>query len=400
MNENKPLFLFLFILSFVSGVIGGIGGIALVSSSPTLQKSVGISSEQGSIKIEQGDQIESITVKEDSAVVSSVKKVLPSVVSVVFTKDVEVINPFNFGDPFESPSRSIQTQQGGGTGFVITSEGLIATNRHVANVEGAKYTVITQDGKKYDAKVLATDTANDFAILKIDAKNLPVVEFGDSEDLDVGQRVIAVGNALGEFQNTVTVGVLSGKERTLVATSTTGANAESLEGLLQTDAAINEGNSGGPLVNIKGQVIGINTATAAKGQSEGIGFAIPISSVKTAIDSIKKTGKIIRPYLGVRYVVVDQKIAAIRNINSDKGVIVIGDDSRGLPAVESGSPADKAGIKQGDIILKINGDDLGEGKSLSRFLSKYQPDEEITLRILRDGKESDVKVRLSEAPSS
>lgn len=400
MNENKSLFLFLFILSFVSGVVGGIGGIALVSSSPTLQKSIGISSEQGSIKIEQGDRVESISVKEDSAVVSSVKKVLPSVVSVVFTKDVEVINPFNFGNPFGSPSRSIQTQQGGGTGFVITSEGLIATNKHVANIDGAKYTVITQDGKKYDAKVLATDTANDFAILKIDAKNLPVVEFGDSEDLDVGQRVIAVGNALGEFQNTVTVGVLSGKERTLVATSTSGANAESLEGLLQTDAAINEGNSGGPLVNIKGQVIGINTATAAKGQSEGIGFAIPISSVKTAIDSIKKSGKIIRPYLGVRYVVVDQKIAAIRNINSDKGVIVIGDDSRNLPAVESGSPADKAGIKQGDIILKINGDDLGEGKSLSRFLSKYQPGEEVTLRIMRDGKESDVKVRLSEAPSS
>lgn len=400
MNDKRSLFLFLFILSFLSGVLGGLGGIALVSSSPTLQKSVGISSDEGSIKIEQGDRIESISVKEDSAVVSSVKKVLPSVVSVIFTKDVEVINPFSFGNPFGSPSRSIQTQQGGGTGFVITSEGLIATNKHVANVEGAKYTVITQDGKKYEAKVLAVDSANDFAILKIEAKNLPVVEFGDSEGLDVGQRVIAIGNALGEFQNTVTVGVLSGKERTLIATSSSGNNSESLEGLLQTDAAINEGNSGGPLVNIKGQVIGINTATAAKGQSEGIGFAIPISSVKTAIDSIKKTGKIIRPYLGVRYVVVDQKIAAIRNINSDKGVIVVGDESRNLPAVEAGSPADKAGIRQGDIILKINADEIGEGKSLVRFLSKYQPGDEITLKIIREGRELDVKVKLSEAPSS
>lgn len=400
MNDKKSLFLFLFILSFLSGVLGGLGGIALVSSSPTLQKSVGISSDEGSIKIEQGDRIESISVKEDSAVVSSVKKVLPSVVSVIFTKDVEVINPFSFGNPFGSPSRSIQTQQGGGTGFVITSEGLIATNKHVANVEGAKYTVITQDGKKYEAKVLAVDSANDFAILKIEAKNLPVVEFGDSEGLDVGQRVIAIGNALGEFQNTVTVGVLSGKERTLIATSSSGNNSESLEGLLQTDAAINEGNSGGPLVNIKGQVIGINTATAAKGQSEGIGFAIPISSVKTAIHSIKKTGKIIRPYLGVRYVVVDQKIAAIRNINSDKGVIVVGDESRNLPAVEAGSPADKAGIRQGDIILKINADEIGEGKSLVRFLSKYQPGDEITLKIIREGRELDVKVKLSEAPSS
>lgn len=402
MNQNKTLFIFLFILSFVSGVVGGIGGIAIVASSPTLQKSVGIGSGDGTIQIQQGDKVENISVKEDSAVVSSVKKVMPSVVSVVFTKDVEVINPFSFNDPFGSSaqSRSIQTQQGGGTGFVITSEGLIATNKHVANIEGAKYTVITQDGKKYDAKVLATDPVNDFAILKIDAKNLPVVEFGDSDSLDVGQRVIAIGNALGEFQNSVTVGVLSGKERTLVATSSTGSSAETLEGLLQTDAAINEGNSGGPLVNIKGQVVGINTATAAKGQSEGIGFAIPISTLKTAIDSIKKSGKIIRPYLGVRYVIVDQKIAAIRNISSDKGVIVMGDDSRGLSAVESGSPADKAGIKQGDIILKINNDDLGEGRSLSRFLSKYQPGDEVTLKISRDGKEMDVKVKLSEASSN
>ena len=400
MNRSRSLFIILFVLSFISGVIGGIVGIAIVSSSPTLQKSVGISSSDGSIKIEQGAKVENISVKEDSSVVSSVKKVLPSVVSVVFTKDVEVINPFNFGYPLDSPSRSIQTQQGGGTGFVITSEGLIATNKHVANVEGAKYTVITQDGKKYDATVVAKDSANDFAILKIDAKNLPVVEFGDSENLDVGQRVIAVGNALGEFQNTVTVGVLSGKERTLVASTSTGSAAENLEGLLQTDAAINEGNSGGPLVNVKGQVIGINTATAAKGQSEGIGFAIPISSLRTAIDSITKTGKIIRPYLGVRYAVVDQKIAAVRNISSDKGVIVIGDDASGLPAVEKDSPAEKAGIKQGDIILKINNDDLGEGKSLSRFLGKYKPGDEVTLKIMRDGKEMDTKVKLGEAAQS
>lgn len=397
MNQNRSLFVFLFVLSFVSGVIGGIGGIAIVVSSPTLQKSVGISTGGSGVTIENSGGVENITVKEDSAVVSSVKKVLPSVVSVVYTKDVQVINPFNFG--FGSPSTSIQTQQGGGTGFVITAEGLIATNKHVAGIEGAKYTVITQEGKKYDATLLAKDTSNDFAILKIDAKNLPVVEFGDSDDLDVGQRVIAVGNALGEFQNTVTVGVLSGKERSLVATDSTGSASETLEGLLQTDAAINEGNSGGPLVNVKGQVIGINTATASKNESEGIGFAIPINSLKTAIDSIKKNGKIIRPYLGVRYVTVDQKVAAIRGIGV-KGIIVIGDESQGLSAVVSGSPADKAGIKEGDVILKINSDELGEGKSLNRYLSKYQPGDEVTLKIQRDGKEIDVKVKLGEAPSS
>lgn len=400
MNKSKSLFLFFFLLSFISGVIGGIIGIAIVSSSATLQRSVGITTDGGSIQAVSQGSVSNITVKEDSAVVSSVKKVMSSVVSVVYTKDVEVINPFGFGYPYDSPSTSIQTQQGGGTGFIITSDGLIATNKHVIDVEGAKYTVITQDGEKYDAQVLAKDAVNDFAILKIEAKNLPVVEFGNSDDLEIGQRVIAIGNALGEFQNSVTVGVLSGKERSLVASDSYGNNTEALEGLLQTDAAINEGNSGGPLVNVSGQVIGINTATAAKGQSEGIGFAIPISSLKAAIESIKKTGKIVRPYLGVRYVVVDQKIAAIKGIDADSGVIVMGDDSAGLPAVVKDSPAEKAGIKGGDVILKINNDELGEGKSLNRFLSQYSPGQEVTLKILRDGKQFDVKVTLGEATSN
>jgi len=269
----------------------------------------------------------------------------------------------------------------------------------VANVDGAQYSVITQDGKKYDAKVVSKDPISDFAILKIDAKNLPTVEFGDSDNLDIGQRVIAIGNALGEFQNTVTVGVLSGKERALTAAESSGNNAESLEGLLQTDAAINEGNSGGPLVNLKGQVIGINTATAAKGQAEGLGFAIPINSLKAAIDSAKKTGKIVRPYIGIRYVPIDQKIAAIKGMKEDKGVLVIGDQTGNQPAVVKDSPADKAGIKEGDVILKINGDEINQDKPLIGLLGKYQPGDEVTLRVLRDGKEMDVKVKLGDISS-
>jgi serine protease Do len=394
---NRALIFFLVILSFVTGVAGGIGGIAVVSGSESLQNALGISQTDG---LSLGSaKVESVTLKEDSSVISAVKKVSPSVVSVVYTKDVTVINPFSFGSPFGQQDQTTQQQQGGGTGFVVTADGLIATNKHVANVDGAKYTVITQDGKKYDAEVLAKDSANDFAILKIDAKNLPVVEYGDSDSLDIGQRVIAIGNALGEFQNSVTVGVLSGEERTIEASDSTGTGTEELEGLLQTDAAINEGNSGGPLVNTKGQVIGINTATASKSEAEGIGFAIPINSLKTALESVKKNGKIVRAYLGVSTVTIDQKIAALRGISESKGALVIGDTASGVAAVESGSAADKAGIKEGDIILKVNGDEIAEGKSLKRVLSQYQPNDEVTILILRGSDRMELKAKLGEAGS-
>lgn len=392
---NRPFIIFIVILSFVTGVLGGVGGIALISSSTSLQKSLGFTSSEGTLTLP--GRTENITVKEDSAVIDAVKKVSPAVVSVTFTKNVQVINPF--ANLFGQSQDTVQQEQGGGTGFIITAEGLIATNKHVANVDGAEYTVITQDGKKYKADVVAKDPANDFAIMKIDAKNLPVVDFGDSDNLDVGQRVIAIGNALGEFQNSVTVGVLSGKERSLTASDTSGGTSEALEGLLQTDAAINEGNSGGPLINLHGQVIGINTATTSKSQAEGIGFAVPINSLKSAVDSFKKNGKIIRPYLGVRYAMIDEKVAALKGLTAGKGALVVGDSAQGQPAVVSGSPAEKAGLKEGDVILKVNGETVGEGKSLSRALNSFQPNEEVTLKILRDGKEQEVKVKLGEMSS-
>jgi len=402
-KANRAFIIFIVILSLVTGVLGGVGGVALVLSSGTIQRLVGINSN-GNVNLPSSQKVENVMVKEDSSTVDAVNKVSPAVVSVIFTKDVQVINPFSFGfgsGGLSQPQTQVQKQQGGGSGFVITSDGYIATNRHVAEIDGAKYSVITQDGKKYDAKVVALDPAFDFAVLKIEAKNLPVVDFGDSDNLDIGQKLIAIGNALGEFQNTVTVGVLSGKQRSIQAgdSSGTSSSTENLEGLLQTDAAINEGNSGGPLVNLKGQVIGVNVATAAKGQSEGIGFAIPINYLKPAVDSIKKSGKIIRPYLGIRYATVDQKIAAIKGIEADKGVIVLGNSDIGQSGVVKDSPADKAGIKEGDVILKINNDDLGQGNSLVNVLSKYHPGDEVTLQVLRDGKKQDIKVKLGEMGS-
>lgn len=394
-NGNRSIIVFFCIVSFLSGILGSFVGIAAVSSSATIQKTLGITAGEAGFPV--SSRVDNITVKEDSGVISSVKKVSPAVVSIIYTKDVRVFNPFL--SPFDDQGETIEQQQGGGTGFIITSDGLIATNRHVADVEGAKYSVISADGKKYDAEVVSKDPIYDFAILKINAKGLTTVEFGDSDDLEVGQRVIAVGNTLGEFQNSVTVGVLSGKERTIQTSDPTGSSLQSIDNLLQTDAAINEGNSGGPLVNLKGQVVGINTATAAKGQAEGVGFAIPINSLKTAIDSIGKYGKIVRPYVGIRYVTVDKKIAAIKGMKEATGILVIGDGSSSMPAVIPGSPADKAGIREGDVIIQMGAEKIDQSSSFIKLLSQYQPGNEITLKIIRDGEEIDIKVKLSESSS-
>lgn len=393
-KENKrTLITFIVVLSLVCGVVGGVLGVTLTINSSSLQKMLGIENSNGLPTVTKEEKI---SVKEDSAVVDVVNKVSPVVVSIVFTKDVQTIDPFSM---YFGGDGSTTQQQGSGSGFILTSDGLVVTNKHVADVEGAKYTVITNDGKTYDAKVLAQDPIMDMAVLKIDANGLPVVDFGDSDELEVGQRVIAIGNALGEFQNTVTVGVLSAKERSVVAGDATGQGSESLDGLLQTDAAINEGNSGGPMLNLKGQVIGINTATVSKGQAEGIGFAIPINSVLSVLESVKKTGKLVRPYLGVKYALVDKRIAGMKNLKEETGAILVSGDTDNAPAVIPGSPADKAGLKEGDVVLKVGNDTIDQQHSLVRILTKYSPGDKVTLKVSRDGKDMNVDVTLGEISS-
>lgn len=320
---------------------------------------------------------EKIVLEESSAVIDAVKKVSPSVVSITTNRKIQ--------DFFTG--QTIQ-EKGGGTGFVLTSDGLIVTNKHVVADDTTSYEVLASDGKSYSAKVLSKDTFNDLAVLKIEATGLKPVELGDSNSLNSGQWVIAIGNALGEFQNTVTVGVVSAKERHIVT------SGESLDGLIQTDAAINPGNSGGPLLNLAGQVVGINTAIA--GNAEGIGFAINIDSVKTALDSVRRTGKIVRPWLGVRYLTLNKEIAQSAGIPSDTGALVYrGANPTDLPVVP-GSPADKAGIQENDIILKMNGQDINENTSLVSLLQKYKPGEKVTLTVLRKGEEQKIEVTLEE----
>ncbi len=373
MNLSRKWIIFIVIISFISGIIGG--GVFDKILMPYIKKYL---SKDSNVSI--NENVEKITVQEDSKVIDVSKKVSPSVVSIVASTNIIDF----FGD--------VSKQEGRGTGFILTSDGIILTNKHVASNKNADYTVFTSDGKDYKAKVLTTDPLYDLAIIKIDAKDLKVVDLGDSEDLAVGQRVVAIGNALGEFDNTVTTGVISAKGRPLVASDSSGNGQELLEGLLQTDAAINPGNSGGPLVNLEGQVIGINTAMA---NAENIGFAIPINFAKPAIDSALKTGKIVRPVMGVRYISITKDVAALNDLPRDKGAW-LNTGSKGSPAIVPGGPADKAGLKEGDIIVKVGGQEIDKSHGLAMVIQNYKPGDQVEVAYLRDGQENKTKVTLSQ----
>lgn len=368
------------ILIFIGGCVGGVGGVLFFSANNgELAKKLGINFKDLAIPT---TNTQKIVVEESSAIIDATNKVSAAVVSITLKKTVTDI----FGQVYQS--------EGAGSGFVITSDGLILTNKHVVNDATAKYAVVMKDGKTYDATVKSLDPINDLAVIKVEARNLPVVELGDSDQLQVGQWVVAIGNALGQFQNTVTAGVISAKDRKIDASESNGTSSETLSGLLQTDTAINSGNSGGPLVNLAGQVIGINTAVAANAQ--GIGFAIPVNVAKSAIDSIKKTGRIIRPYLGVRYFEITPAIAKENNLPVEYGALV--QRGKGLTsfAVVPGSPADKAGLVENDIILEINGEKIDETHTLVDLVQKYQVGEEIKIKFSSKGQEKEAKVKLEE----
>ncbi len=257
----------------------------------------------------------------------------------------------------------------------------------------AEYAVILEPTKKYPAKILARDPINDIAILKIKDKNLPYLELGDSGKIELGQTVIAVGNALGEFSDTISTGIVSGLSRYITAFGSLDRQAERLRGLIQTDAAINPGNSGGPLVDIEGKVIGVNTAMVMGAQN--IGFAIPINAAKKDLGEVKKYGKIRIPFLGVRYIILNKEIAEKNKLPVKYGALVIRETFGELPVVK-GSTADKAGLKEYDIILEMNGEKITAKNPLSDILQKLKIGNEISLKILRKGKEITLKAKLEE----
>lgn len=363
----------LVILAVIAGVwlVVGAGVLGAWLSSQATQKNNSLTSGV------DGNQV----VTEDEADLANlVKKVGPTVVSIVITQTT-------------GSGRFQTTSEGAGTGIIVSADGYILTNRHVVQ-DARTLEVLNSEGERYsDVTLVGSDPLNDIAILKIkNAKDLPVTELGDSGTVRVGQRVIAIGNSLGQYQNTVTSGIISGLGRPVTAaTDELGMNVESLTDLLQTDAAINPGNSGGPLINMAGQVIGINTAIVSDAQS--VGFAIPINAARGIIRGVLANGTIQKAYLGVQFVAITPDIRAELNLSERNGALVKSGTS-GQSAVISGGPADKAGIREGDIITKVDDRVIGEQGGLGSLIAEFLPGEKVTLTIIRDGKTQEVSVTL------
>jgi serine protease Do len=326
---------------------------------------------------------EDFRLDEQEATIRAINKVIPAVVSIIV---------YDYRDfvALDVPSgkkevRKYRKKLGEGTGFLISPDGYIITNKHVvasADPKTGEYRVILNSGKEYYAQLIGVDPLNDLAVIKIFDKNLPFVELGDSDRLSIGASVIAIGNALGRYNNSATKGIVSAVGRSLVASDQAG-HSETLDNLVQTDAKINVGNSGGPLVDLSGRVVGINTAVEAVGSA--IGFAIPINDARPVIKSIKDRGRIVRPYLGVRYQMLTPLLARDNDLPRASGAWITSGNSN-LPAVVSGSPADKAGIQAGDIIFEINAIKIKRMHTLLSVVGRYQPGDKIGLKIQRGQK--------------
>lgn len=341
----------------------------------------------------QTQQVQRQIIGSEGELMSQIaKNVGPSVVSVnVMSQSVR--SSF-FGD-------QAVDQKSAGTGVIISTDGIVVTNRHVVPKGVTAVGVTLSDGTELgDVEVIGRTNDSDpldIAFLKIKdkkGKQLVAAKLGDSAKIQAGDKVVAIGNALGQFQNTITSGIISGYGRSIEAGDET--SSETLQNLFQTDAAINQGNSGGPLVNINGEVIGINTAVA--GGAQNIGFAIPVNDIQGLVKSVLKEGKLQRPYLGVRYVTLTDDYAYQFNLDTKRGAYIA--PSEGQPSILADSPAAKAGLKEKDIIVKVNNDSIDEKNSLVSVLGRYSVGDSVKLTVLRDGKETTIDVRLEAAPQT
>lgn len=408
------------LISFVTSMATAIFTVALVNQAPppitnTINRVVerivdpmGLNDEKKEEGEKENKDQQPIFISKEDAIVKVVKDVSPAVVSVVATKDIPIveqyyINPFGSDPFFQGFDVKIpQYRQNGtekkevssGTGFFVGADGILVTNKHVVEDKEAEYSIIMNDGRKLDAKVLTRDPFQDLAILKVEGTNFPVAKMGDSSKLNIGQTVIAIGNTLGEFSNTVSIGIISGLNRKIIAQGGL-SGPEELKALIQTDAAINHGNSGGPLLNIEGEVIGINTAIAESAQN--VGFALLANIAKRDIQDVKDFGSVQYPYLGVRYVSIDEKMKTDLKLTVNYGLLIKKGDA-GEPAVIAGAPAEKAGVKEGDIILEIDGTKIDQENSLTNMLVKYRVGDKLNIKILRGVEEIEISVTLEKRP--
>ena len=371
---KKKAFILLILLVFFGGLIFSSG----VETNITKISQYFKKDEQNAVSplIGQNVRISS----EESAIIKVVEDVSASVVtvSIIETRSVGRIFEVNPFDPFDvfrvRPGKDEMVEQDIGTGFVLSKNGLIVTNKHVVANTAAKYKIVTKDDKIYEVEKIFRDPLNDLAIMQINSTDLSEVVLGDSSNLKVGQLAIAIGTALGEFRNTVTVGVVSGLGRGITAGSPFEGYTERLDDVIQTDAAINPGNSGGPLLNSSGEVIGLNTAVSQAGQN--IGFALPINIVKDALSQFSKTGRFQRPYLGVRYKIISRQLALINEV--PQGAYV--------QEIVPGSPAEKAGIKPEDIITQFDDKKIIEDDGgLAKIIAEKKVGDRVSIEIWRNG---------------
>lgn len=346
----------------------------------------------------------------DKLTIDAVKKVAPCVVSIVVAKylprmhdvgPLDLFSPFMMGDGEDGAGQKVKV--GGGSGFIVHPDGLILTNKHVVFDEDAEYTVIMNDLSEHPAKVLSRDPVNDIAVLKIDSdasagargKKFPHAALASGKDIELGQTVIAIGNALGLFSNSVSKGIISGLARSISASlggTPESALTETLRGVIQTDVAINQGNSGGPLINLEGEVVGINTAVIFGAQN--IGFAIPVDWAKSDMKDIMEHGRIIKPYLGLMYVMLTPELSRHYALKASCGALVVGHP--GATAVVANSPAAKAGLQEHDIIMKVGTINLDEKSDLMELLQKHKVGDTVKLGYLRGGSEQNCDVTLEE----
>lgn len=367
-KSQKPLIITFSIFgAIILLVLGLVGGTVLTrtlgpNASPSLSTSA--------------DGNQTVT-DEESSIASVAEKVGPSVVSIVTQTRTNSYYGSTSGEA-------------AGTGIIVSKNGYVMTNNHV--LEGAtSVSVVDSTGELYeDATIIGRDPLNDIAFIKIKSdKEFTAAALGNSSTIRTGQQVVAIGNALGQYSNTVTSGIISGTGRPITADTGSG-DTETLTDLIQTDASINPGNSGGPLVNMAGQVIGINTAIVE--DANGIGFAIPVNATKGVLAGVLDTGKVARAYLGVNYLTITPDVAREYKLDVNSGAYVYASGSSS--PVASGSPAEKAGLKSGDIITKINSETVGKDGSLSSILGEYRPGDKLTITYLRDGKEQTTTVTL------